>query len=115
MVFQSNQSTQVSVHVTTLDQVARTVNLGPVRMLKIDVEGFEEEVVRGGMDLLTRGSVESIVFEINNIFPGIPKYRDQTIRKLLRELGYTCYLIRPWTGEPQLGGEIRQRQLPANP
>lgn len=101
LVFKSNQATQVSVHVTTLDFVAQAARLGPVRMLKIDVEGFEENVVRGANALLSSGSVESIVFEINNNFAGIPKYRDGVIRKHLRGLGYTSHLIRPWMGEPQ--------------
>jgi FkbM family methyltransferase len=101
LVHRPANATQVSVQVTTLDAFAALARLGPVRMLKIDVEGFEENVVAGGHQLLSSGNVESVVFEINNNFPEIPKFRDQAIRKVLSSYGYTSYLIRPWMGEAQ--------------
>jgi FkbM family methyltransferase len=115
LVFRDPQATQVSVHVTTLDFLAQVARFGPVRMLKIDVEGFEENVIRGAKNLISGGTVESIVFEINNNFAGIPKHRDQIIRKQLRDFGYKSYLIRPWMGEQfwqQRCGQFNFLQVP---
>ena len=99
LVFKSPRSSQIKVHVTTLDAFAMMARVQNVRMLKIDVEGFEENVITGGNKLITGGGVESIVFEINNALPGVPPHRDQAIRKFLRTLGYSSYLIRPWLGD----------------
>jgi FkbM family methyltransferase len=99
LVFRSARSSQIKVHVTTLDIVVALSRLQNVRMLKIDVEGFEENVIAGAKQLISGGGVESIVFELNNNIPGVTPHRDQAIRKHLSALGYTSYLIRPWLGE----------------
>jgi len=99
LVFKAEAGTQVSVHVTTLDRIAAITQLRNIRMLKIDVEGFEENVINGAAGLLGTGGVESLVFEINNDIPNVPRHRDLAIRKYLRGLGYTSYLIHPWLGD----------------
>jgi FkbM family methyltransferase len=94
LLFRSKQSTQVSVHVTTLDLAASLARVQKIRMLKIDVEGYEENVIRGAAGLIAAGAIESIVFEVNNALP-LPKGRDLVMRSFLRQHGFTSYLIRP--------------------
>ncbi len=55
LMFRAQGSAQVTVHVTSLDNVAAIAGLKNIRMLKIDVEGFEENVIRGAANLIAAG------------------------------------------------------------
>lgn len=52
-----------TVRVSTIDLFIREQNLANVAVLKIDVEGFEPEVLRGAADSLQRGVFEFLVLE----------------------------------------------------
>lgn len=56
----------VSVAVQRLDAVLDPRELGPVRLIKIDVEGFEAEVPAGAGDWLTQRKADAILFELND-------------------------------------------------
>jgi FkbM family methyltransferase len=62
----SNSSPQtedtISISVETLDRVLDSKR--PV-LIKVDVEGFEDEVVRGGADTLAKESLLGVIMEIN--------------------------------------------------
>lgn len=60
------------VPVTTLDDFAHEHDLDKVRLIKIDVEGFEENVFVGGKNFLTRVKPDVIVFEENRRTNEIP-------------------------------------------
>lgn len=64
-----------------------------IEVLKLDVQGFELEVMKGGIDTLKRTKV--IVFEVNNHqgFQGAPTYFD--IDTFLRERSFELYDILP--------------------
>jgi FkbM family methyltransferase len=67
----------------TLRWLLTTYGLRPVNVLKIDVEGFELEVLSGAGD--ATGAVENIVFEV---LPGEDAERTRTIERLLRDRGF---------------------------
>jgi len=48
-----SQDGKVSIQVTTLDELLKDRNLSKVDLLKIDVEGFEEKVLRGAHGILS--------------------------------------------------------------
>lgn len=87
---------QISVSMTSLDSLQALAPFEKVRMLKIDVEGFEPEVIAGAKRFLAEARPENIVFEINNGLPGVAPHQDEAIRAQLEALGYRCFLIRPW-------------------
>lgn len=71
--FVSNKGSNVEeVPVTTLDEFTRTHGLEDVRLLKVDVEGFESQVFSGGKDFLSRVKPDVIVFEENRNTGDIP-------------------------------------------
>jgi FkbM family methyltransferase len=79
---------RIRVPVTTLDAFADERGIERVGLLKIDVEGFEPEVIRGGDRLLRERRVDLVVFEFSPAF-----YRQRGIRPLavveeLEERGY---------------------------
>ena len=60
------------------------------RLVKIDVEGFEAEVLRGGRELFERHPPDAIVFEVNQRLPaGVVAPAPQ----VLHEMGYTFLSI----------------------
>lgn len=80
--------TRVEVPVVTLDEAEE--DLGEVTLMKIDVEGWETNVLRGAKDTLTRTNF--VLVEINP--PAIAKSgssRDE-IFDLLRQAGFTHFL-----------------------
>ncbi len=56
---------RVSVRVETLDRVMQQESPESIRLVKIDVEGFEEQVFQGSQELLQRIRPEAILFELN--------------------------------------------------
>lgn len=80
------------VPVTTLDDFHREHGLEGVRLIKVDVEGFEPRVFWGGKEFLTTVKPDVIVFEENRKTGGIP----ESIR-IIQSYGYDVFsLPRAW-------------------
>ena len=80
----------VQVEVTTLDATCARLGVGDVALLKIDVEGFEPEVLQGATDLFGRGAIRAVFIEMNRPLLGArgwtPEQVDQAIADLERRL-----------------------------
>jgi FkbM family methyltransferase len=93
-------------HVATEDEEAITTNVymesldsvlagrNPI-LIKIDVEGFEKQVLEGSRDLLTKESLSAIIIELNG---SGEKYgnRDTEIHSLLLDAGFAPYQYSPF-------------------
>jgi len=79
----------ISVPMTTLD--AAVERTAPVSLVKIDVEGFEVEVLRGATDLLQRDDAPAWIMEVNGLSQ---RYGagDAAIEEVFRRHGYAMYL-----------------------
>lgn len=66
------------------------LNLTSIRLMKIDVEGFENSVFTGAADFLTRKPADAIIFEANDhtVDSSIPDFIHQPVTKTLSSLGY---------------------------
>ena len=53
----------IQVAVTTIDKVCATHNIQQISLLKIDVEGYEPEVLQGAESMLGKQNIDVIVFE----------------------------------------------------
>lgn len=78
---------QEVVEVTTLDQVMKQEGLSIVDLLKIDVEGFEPEVLEGGRECL-QNRVQRIIVECSIARLGLPK-----VLALLDSLGKQGFVL----------------------
>lgn len=80
----------VNVKVEPLDTYAAQAGISDVRMIKMDVEGFEAHVLQGARTFLTATPPAVILFEDNaqNALEG-----QSVAQTLLRELGYTIYAL----------------------
>lgn len=57
---------QVEVNVLRLEDILESKRISRVRLLKVDVEGFELEVLKGVEDSLSEGVIEYILVELND-------------------------------------------------
>jgi FkbM family methyltransferase len=82
-----------------VERLSSIIEPQPIRLIKIDVEGFEAEVFRGA-DALLKSHPGAILFELNDS-------RDTSLMKLLREYDYDFLAI------PK--SLVRMRLRPFNP
>lgn len=87
----SDNCKMYSVPVRTLSEVVSQNDITSIRLIKIDVEGFEENVLRGSENVLREVRPEAILFEMNEQFDG--KTREQSIIKILRDFDYCFFSI----------------------
>lgn len=55
---------EVSCEITTLDTYLKESDIGQISLLKMDVEGFEADVLKGGSECLKSGQVDFIYSEV---------------------------------------------------
>jgi FkbM family methyltransferase len=78
----------VTVPVRRLDDVLK--NVGSIRLIKIDVEGFEPQVLAGAESLFKSSRPEAVVFELNR--ESGPLKNNPTVAFLI-QMGYSVYTI----------------------
>lgn len=81
----------VEVPVRPLSKIAAEEGIKSIRLLKIDVEGFEVEVFKGGREVLLETRPEAIIFELNEKLEG--QVSEQPVIKILRDFGYKFFSI----------------------
>jgi FkbM family methyltransferase len=81
------------VAVTTLDDA---LDINTQYFLKIDVEGFEYQVIQGAMELLSSGNVLGIIIELNGSGEEFG-YTNEDIHRKLCELSFTPVSYNPAT------------------
>ena len=82
-----NDGTGIEVEVTTLDKFIIDTNFDKNKkyIIKVDVEGFEQQVFEGGKNFLTNYQIEGIVFECfskDEVFKVLKSYGFDNIRQL---------------------------------
>ncbi len=87
-----SQDETIQVHIVTLDQLF--LNNHPA-LLKIDVEGFELNVLKGGSNILKSYDVKAIIIELNG---SGNRYHtnDAEVHNLLLSHGFLPYLYHPF-------------------
>jgi FkbM family methyltransferase len=81
----------VSVPVRTLDSIVASEKIEAIRLIKIDVEGFEAEVFRGGSHVLKSIRPQAILFEFIEKWEG--RLGDQPVFEMLKAAGYGFFAI----------------------
>ncbi|WP_457767685.1 FkbM family methyltransferase [Cyanobium sp. ULC084] len=81
----------VSVPVECLSQIIAEEGIKAIRLIKIDVEGYESEVFQGGQHVLNQIRPEAILFELNE--RSARSVRDEPVIRILRESGYRFFSI----------------------
>lgn len=80
----------VQVKVETLENIVEQEKIKSIRLIKIDVEGFEAAVFSGGKSVLEKTYPQAILFELNN-YSGL--FWDQSVVQLLKQYDYDFFEI----------------------
>jgi FkbM family methyltransferase len=62
-----SESADIPVQMRTLSSVMAEHDVDRIRLVKIDVEGFESEVLTGAIGLFSRAQPDAIIFEVNDL------------------------------------------------
>ncbi|VEP16710.1 conserved hypothetical protein [Hyella patelloides LEGE 07179] len=81
----------VEVLVRPLSKIVDEEGIKSIGLLKIDVEGFEAEVFKGGQEVLEAIRPKAILFELNEKLE--KPVREQPAIKILSDLGYGFFSI----------------------
>lgn len=110
----------VCVPVRTLTEVVKEHRIGPIRLIKIDVEGFEREVLEGAQEVLRAEPPAAILFELNQ--RSARSMGDEPLIRLLCEHGYGFFdvprgfaRVRVQRFDPERAGAPRGHDLVAAP
>ncbi len=75
----------------TLSEYFKDTKFDSIRLVKIDVEGHEKELIEGALDLFKLTTPEIIIFELNESNQ-VPFWQEKLI-KLLDSLQYKFFAI----------------------
>ena len=91
----------IQVPVTTLDALLAK-HQGIFKLLKIDVEGHEPKILRGGRTVLASGRVEFLLIEFNSYFLSVGGGSADSLFELILELGFAPCQEKPRFAEKGL-------------
>jgi FkbM family methyltransferase len=84
---------KIDVQVDTVDRYCKTNAIDRIDFLKIDVEGFEEDVLKGATGMLAEGKVGLVLFELRqSILASLGKQGSAIFTPLL-ENGYSVFTL----------------------
>lgn len=92
-VVPENYQNAVKVDVITLDSLDAHL---PIRLLKIDVEGYEYQALGGAKKLLENPSLNAVIIELNDSGKSFG-IEDQTLVDLLAAYGFLAYSYEPFS------------------
>ncbi|MFN3864731.1 MAG: FkbM family methyltransferase [Erythrobacter sp.] len=92
---QGDSVTKVEIACRPLDAIVGERSLKRIDLIKIDVEGFEHEVLKGARETLSRYRPKLIVEWHNAFFDGRPEAARALYDLLTGELGYRLHRIEP--------------------
>ena len=84
----------IEVEITTLDQHSIEQNLIP-NLIKIDVEGFETEVIRGASSTLNNKQLQAVIMELNGSGSRYG-FDEDAIHKKMLDYGFKAYCYKPF-------------------
>jgi FkbM family methyltransferase len=84
-------TSSTTVQVSTLDNFCSSKKIRNIDFLKLDVEGFEKQVLEGARKLLSAGRIKYLSFEISKIPLEASGTAPSEIFNLLESFGYKVY------------------------
>jgi FkbM family methyltransferase len=85
-----SESVDIPVQMRTLSAVMAEHDVDQIRLVKIDVEGFESEVLIGAIGLFSRVRPDAIIFEVNDLEGDV---RHHPTFRLLSRSGYGFFSL----------------------
>lgn len=105
----AQEEKKITVSVSTLDRIFAGVELRRPVLLKLDVQGYEAQVIRGGVEILKR--VDYVVLEasLKPMYEGEMLFME--IARLMEEWGFRFERPVGWLTEPGTGEILQMDSL----
>ena len=91
---ESTEILKSKVQMDTLDSLLNTEKVGKIKIIKIDTEGWEFDVIQGTISTIKRFSPPIILAEVNRIGLRRAGASEKYLRLLMAELGFSTYIGR---------------------
>lgn len=88
-----SEKIKTNIKVVSLDNFFKDHELDKLKLIKIDTEGTEHSIIKGGTGIITKYRIPYIICEINRIGLMHMGTDENNLRTLLGELGYKSYLL----------------------
>ncbi|HEX6240239.1 MAG TPA: FkbM family methyltransferase [Polyangiales bacterium] len=111
----SSTVSTMPVPLTTLDRFAQERRIEQVSLLKIDVEGFEPEVLHGARGLLSARAIDLILFEYSPRFYRQRRLDPRAPIAVLEQYGYQAKTLQGHPLDPESTSTFQQIDLLAEP
>jgi FkbM family methyltransferase len=85
----TSEQQQIQVPVRRLDELAQELNLGKSILIKVDVQGFEDKVVKGGLETFGKAKVLIMELSYQELYKNQPLFNE--IYQELTKLGFKFY------------------------
>lgn len=89
-----NHPQPFTLSMTTLDVVIQNQGLTGIKLIKIDTEGAEHQILQGSLQTLATYQVPYIIAEINRFALNQMGTNEEQLREFMASLGYSPYLLR---------------------
>ncbi|WP_448574106.1 FkbM family methyltransferase [Trichothermofontia sp.] len=89
----------ITVNMITIDHLFEYYQLDKVKLIKIDTEGAEYQVLRGASTALSQGKISYVIAEINRFGLEQMETNETQLRSFMEGFGYKAYLLEPQTGQ----------------
>ncbi len=83
----------ITLQCVTLDRYALKKHIKHINLLKVDVEGFESDIMQGARKLLQNHQIDCMVIEINSRGSTIDAKNHHLINDLTNRYNYDLYLV----------------------
>ena len=90
---EDNMVKSTKINVETIDNIISSEKIDKVRMLKIDVEGYEYEVLLGCQDSFRQNKIDNILCEIHKKYLEKKGIKENIIYSFLKENGFSINFI----------------------
>ena len=106
-------SSVISVPIRRLDDVAAELGLSGRMLVKIDVQGYEKNVIAGGTAVIGGAKMVVVETSIKSLYEGDSSFRD--LFMMLSELGFEYHGSLEQLVDPKTGAVLQQDAIFVNP
>jgi FkbM family methyltransferase len=99
LAWTSQENDSLDICLETLDRTIYNLSSQPIAMMKIDVEGWELEVLRGGISTLAREPQPVLCIEFSRLHP-LQGGKPEDMIEFLSKLGYQPYRLQKSKSAP---------------
>jgi FkbM family methyltransferase len=86
--------TVCQIDLRKLDTVLVSQTAGSIKVIKIDAEGCEHDILSGAKGTLLKHALPDVVCEVNGFALNQMNTDEATLRRFMEDLGYNAYLLR---------------------